>query len=90
MVFSVRLDPTTESYLDDLVSHTKSPNRSALIKHLIKKYWSETNASETIIEQMGGVPKHLLKSAERLSDKTVKRRKIAEYLSLRTSKNKKK
>lgn len=76
----MRLDPETEAHLADIQVHEKT-DRSELIRRLINKRWLSLQAGQTLMERMGGHPKHLLEGADpNLSERQNRKKAIAEYL----------
>lgn len=80
MILSVRLDEDTENYLEELVHRTGSASKSQLIKTLILERWSATQPGKTFLQRRGGHPVNLLSSGEHLSDRQVRKQKVADYL----------
>jgi len=80
MILSVRLDEDTKNYLEELVHRTGSASKSQLIKTLILERWSATQPGKTFLQRRGGHPAHLLNSGENLSDRQVRKQKVADYL----------
>ncbi len=79
-LIAVRLDPDTEAHLADIQAHEKT-DRSELIRRLINERWLSLQAGQTLVEKMGGHPKHLLEGADpNLSERPNRKSAIARYL----------
>lgn len=79
-LIAVRLDPETEAHLADIQVYEKT-DRSELIRRLINERWLSLQAGQTLVERMGGHPKHLLEGADpNLSERQNRKKAIAEYL----------
>ena len=67
----------TEAHLADILAHEKT-DRSELIRRLINERWLSLQAGQTLVERMGGHPKHLLEGAEpNLSERPNRKKAIA-------------
>jgi hypothetical protein len=79
-LIAVRLDPETEAHLADILAHEKT-DRSELIRRLINERWLSLQAGQTLVERMGGHPKHLLEGADpNLSERSTRKKAIAAHL----------
>lgn len=79
-MLSVRLDEETEARLTEILAHDKI-DKSELIRRLITERWLSLQSGKTVVERLGGHPKHLLKGAPpNLSERTTRKRAIAAYL----------
>lgn len=79
-LIAVRLDPETEAHLADIQAQEKT-DRSELIRRLINERWLSLQAGQTLVERMGGHPKHLLEGANpNLSERPNRKSAIAKYL----------
>ena len=79
-LIAVRLDPETEAHLADILAHEKT-DRSELIRRLINERWLSLQAGQTLVERMGGHPKHLLEGADpNLSERPNRKKAIAAHL----------
>lgn len=79
-LIAVRLDPETEAHLADIQAYEKT-DKSELIRRLINDRWLSLQAGQTLVERMGGHPKHLLEGADPdLSERPNRQKAIAQYL----------
>ena len=79
-LIAVRLDPETEAHLADIQAYEKT-DKSELIRRLINERWLSLQAGQTLVERMGGHPKHLLEGADPdLSERPNRKQAIAQYL----------
>lgn len=79
-LIAVRLDPETEAHLADIQAYEKT-DKSELIIRLINERWLSLQAGQTLVERMGGHPKHLLEGADPdLSERPNRKQAIAQYL----------
>lgn len=79
-LIAVRLDPETEAHLADIQAYEKT-DKSELIRRLINERWLSLQAGQTLVERMGGHPKHLLEGADPdLSERPNRQKAIAQYL----------
>jgi hypothetical protein len=79
-MLSVRLDSETEECLEELVHQSGCASKSQLIKTLILEKWSASQPGKTFLERRGSLPDHLLNSSESLSERSTRKKKIAEIL----------
>ncbi|MCU0535955.1 MAG: ribbon-helix-helix domain-containing protein [Hydrococcus sp. Prado102] len=83
-MLTVRLDEETEQKLADLLASEKAPNRSELIKRLIRDRWLTLQLGKTVVERQRGHPQHLLQDAPTdLSERSQRKSAIADYLQKR-------
>jgi hypothetical protein len=76
----VPLSLETEAHLADILAHEKT-DRSELIRRLINERWLSLQAGQTLVERMGGHPKHLLEGADpNLSERPNCKKAIALHL----------
>lgn len=61
-MLSVRLDEETEARLAEILAYDKR-NKSELIRRLITERWLSLQSGKTVVERLGGHPKHLLSSS---------------------------
>lgn len=79
-LIAVRLDPETEAHLADIQAYEKT-DKSELIRRLINERWLSLQAGQTLVERMGGHPKHFLEGADPdLSERPNRKQAIAQYL----------
>lgn len=79
-MLTVRLDEETEARLADILAHEKT-EKSELIRRLITERWLSLQAGKTVVERLGGHPKHLLQDAPPdLSERATRKKAIAAYL----------
>jgi hypothetical protein len=79
-LIAVRLDSETEAHLADIQAYEKT-DKSELIRRLINERWLSLQAGQTLVERMGGHPKHLLEgAAPDLSERPNRKQAIAQYL----------
>ena len=79
-MLTVRLDEETEQQLADILAHEKT-DKSELIRRLIHLRWLSLQAGRTVVERLGGHPKHLLQDAPQdLSERANRKKAIAAYL----------
>ena len=79
-LIAVRLDSETEAHLADIQAYEKT-DKSELIRRLINERWLSLQAGQTLVERMGGHPKHLLEGADPdLSERPNRKQAIAQYL----------
>ena len=79
-MLSVRLDEETEARLVDILAHEKT-DKSELIRRLITERWLAFQPGKTVVERLGGHPKHLLEGAPKnLSERATRKKAIAAYL----------
>ena len=84
-MLTVRLDDQTEKYLADLVACEKT-DKSELIRRLIRERWLANQSGLTVVERLGGHPKHLLENAPpNLSERSIRKQAIARHLQDRHS-----
>ncbi|AOX02338.1 MAG: hypothetical protein F6J90_39450 [Moorea sp. SIOASIH] len=74
-MLNVSLDQEAEQYLVEILSQEKTTS-SELIKKLLRDYRQNFQSQKSVLERMGGVPKHLL-SVGNLSDRDTRREIIA-------------
>ncbi len=79
-LIAVRLDSETEAHLADIQAYEKT-DKSELIRRLINEHWLSLQAGQTLVERMGGHPKHFLEGADPdLSERPNRQKAIAQYL----------
>ena len=78
-MLTVNLDHESEKYLIEILSEEKITSQE-LVKKLLRNHWITLKKSPTILEKMGGYPEHLLDEKEDLSDRDIRKQKIAKYL----------
>ncbi len=74
-MLNVSLDEEAEQYLVQILSQERTTS-SALIKKLLRDYLQTSLSQQSILDRMGGIPKHLL-SEGNLSDRETRRKIIA-------------
>ncbi len=74
-MLNVSLDKEAEQYLVQILSQERTTS-SELIKKLLRDYLQTHQSKQSVLERMGGVPKHLL-SVGNLSDRDIRREIIA-------------
>jgi hypothetical protein len=65
-------------YLVEILA-TEKTTSAELIKRLLHDHWNNLQSRQTVLERMGGYPKHLLSGPSDLSDRDVRKQHIAEY-----------
>ncbi|WP_293085445.1 hypothetical protein [Moorena sp. SIO3H5] len=75
VMLNVSLDQEAEQYLVEILSQEKTTS-SELIKKLLRDYRQNFQSQKSVLERMGGMPKHLL-SVGNLSDRDTRREIIA-------------
>ncbi len=84
-MLKVRLDDETEKYLADSIASEKT-DKSESIRRLIRERWLAHQSGRTVVERLGGHPKHLLEdSPANLSDRSVRKQAISRHLQERHS-----
>ena len=79
-MLTVRLDEETEARLADILAEEKI-DQNELIRRLIHERWLALQPGKTIVERLGGHPKHLLQDAPPdLSERANRKKAIAAYL----------
>ncbi len=79
-MLAVRLDEETEAHLADILAHDRT-DRSELIRRLINERWLSIQAGkQTVMERMGGPPKHLFNGPPDLSERSSRKRYLAKQL----------
>lgn len=78
-MLNINLDQESEKYLIDIISK-ENTNSEELIKRLLRNYWSQLTSSQTVLERLDGIPKHLLNGEENLSDRDIRKQIIADKL----------
>lgn len=58
---TVRLDPETEQFLQELAEHAQV-DRSSLIRSLIRQQWQRQQAQQSVVQRMGGHPAMFLET----------------------------
>ncbi len=82
-MLNVNLDDETEKYLVEILAQDKTTS-SELIKRLLREHWQSLQPRKTILERLGGPPKHLLpNSPGNLSDRDARSKYLAEYFQKR-------
>ncbi|WP_231636602.1 hypothetical protein [Planktothricoides sp. SR001] len=80
---NLQLDPTTESYLVDILAKEKTTT-DELLKRLLYQHWLSLQPRKTLVERRGGHPQHLLEDAPAdLSLRENRKRVVAEYIAKR-------
>jgi hypothetical protein len=74
-MINITLDEEAEKYLVKILSQEEITS-SELIKKLLQNYLQIHQPNQSVLERMGGVPKHLL-SVGNLSDRYTRREIIA-------------
>lgn len=88
-MLSVRLDEETEARLADILAHEKT-DKSEMIRRLITERWLSLQPGKTVVERLGGHPKHLLEGAPKdLSERSTRKKAIAAYLVEQAERDKK-
>ena len=80
-MLSVNLDDEAEGYLVAILSEEKV-TASALMKQLLRDRFSRYQGEQSILEQMGGEPEHML-SVGGLSDRDNRKAIISRYVQKR-------
>lgn len=85
-MLNLKLDQETESYLAEILQEENTTPED-LVKSLIHQHWASLQSSKTtVVERLGGHPEHLLQTApSNLSERTNRKRAIADYLTKRHS-----
>jgi len=79
-MLTVRLDEETEARLADILAHEKT-DRSEMIRRLINERWLALEAGkQTVLERLGGPPKHTFEGSLDLSERKTRKRYIAKRL----------
>ncbi|NET35564.1 MAG: hypothetical protein F6K19_26665 [Cyanothece sp. SIO1E1] len=74
-MLNINLDEEAERYLIEILKYEKT-TISELIKQLLRERLGVIKPKQTVLERMGGVPKHLL-AVGGLSDRDTRRNIIA-------------
>ncbi|MEO0516481.1 MAG: hypothetical protein AAF171_04180 [Cyanobacteria bacterium P01_A01_bin.116] len=80
-MLSINLDDEAERYLVGILKEEEI-TISELLKQLLKERLSVHQPKQTVLERMGGVPKHLLSVGD-LSDRDNRKAIIAEHIQAR-------
>ena len=78
-MLTINLDHESEKYLIEILSEEKITSQE-LVKKLLRNHWITLKKSPTVLERLGGYPEHLLDEREDLSDRDIRKQKIAKYL----------
>ncbi len=82
-MLNLQLDAVTERYFIEILSQEKTTS-DELIKRLIYRHWLDLQPKKTIVERLGGHPKHLLEDGPPdLSLRENRKRIVAEYIQKR-------
>jgi hypothetical protein len=81
-MLNLNLDEEAEHYLIDIVAAEQTTS-SELIKQLLRTRWLALQTPRSFLERRGESPRHLLDGAADLSDRDVRKQKIADYLQQR-------
>jgi hypothetical protein len=81
-MLNLNLDGEAEHYLLDILSAEKITS-SELIKQLLRSRWLALKTPKTFLERRGESPRQLLDGSPDLSDRDVRKQKIADYLQQR-------
>lgn len=78
-MLNINLDQESEKYLIEIISK-ENINSDELIKRLLRNHWSQITSSETVLERLGGIPKHLLNGENNLSDRDIRKQIIVDKI----------
>ena len=78
-MLNINLDEESEHYLRDILS-TEKTTSSELIKRLLRTQWLALQSPKTFLERREESPQQLLQGPADLSDRDVRKQKIADYL----------
>ncbi len=78
-MLNINLDEESEHYLRDILS-TEKTTSSELIKRLLRTQWLALQSPKTFLERREEPPQQLLQGPTDLSDRDVRKQKIADYL----------
>jgi len=78
-MLNINLDEESEHYLRDILS-TEKTTSSELIKRLLRTQWLALQSPKTFLERREEPPQQLLQGPADLSDRDVRKQKIADYL----------
>ncbi|MBD2104465.1 hypothetical protein [Leptolyngbya sp. FACHB-261] len=67
---NINLDEQTEQQLADLVAYAQT-DESSLLQSLIQERWLAMQPGRSVIERLGGLPRHRLEGPPNLSDPDV-------------------
>ncbi len=87
-MLNVRLTDDDELKLAQILASTKMQNKSELIKRLINDQWTALQAGRTFIERRGGHPDHLLTETPNMSNRAVRKAKLAEHYAHKSARRK--
>ncbi|WP_292753339.1 hypothetical protein [Nostoc sp. NMS4] len=76
---NITLDEEAEQYSVEILSQERTTS-SELLKKLLRNYLQTHQPRQSVLERMGGVPKHLL-SVGNLSDRDTRREIIASRIT---------
>lgn len=82
---NITLDEESEQYLVEILNQEKTTS-SELLKKLLRNYLQTHQPTQSVLERMGGVPKHLL-SVGNLSDRQTRREIIASRIQASQKQN---
>jgi hypothetical protein len=82
---NIALDEEAEQYLVEILSQERTTS-SELLKKLLRNYLYTHQPTQSVLERMGGVPKHLL-SVGNLSDRDTRREIIASRIRANQQQN---
>ncbi len=81
-MLNINLDDEAEKYLVEILAQEKITSNE-LIKRLLHEHWQNLQPRKTVLERMGGYPKHLLEGPSDLSDRDARYKYFAEYFQKR-------
>jgi hypothetical protein len=82
---NITLDEEAEQYLVEILNQERTTS-SELLKKLLRNYLHTQQPTQSVLERMGGVPKHLL-SVGNLSDRDTRREVIASRIRANQQQN---